>query len=683
MRRYAARGWERRPRTEPSADGGEGRPAGESRPAVDEDGLILDDELPFLPARDRVTLIDVPRRRPSRRSRGGAVAGQIEAPNTGEILDDRIDGRRIYPEPPPLARSVDLVGRLQGRLSPLMLAFALLAWAQACIVVADAWSRGVLTAGNSHLLVLQLAYVCGVSLLPVAVLLWRKDAWRTQPLVFGGAVLWALPAALAGSIWWIAIRLPGLPDRIGYETAVIAAAASVVSCFGPAVMAFGLERVRRTPASWFGYAATRMGGVAAVLVLFNAGRWLPILEESRAGLLGGGTDAAHLVASVTGAFEPLALYGLALLAASAIWAWYEEEHQGRLWQCVAVGASLLVGTSVYELATGHLIGAVAAGSDLVSGRGSYGLTAEISLAAGGILVFLGFSSPVWSSASDAEGGHGAPDEVFAWGASSAAVGRNPIPMTTIVGVAAGADHALAVDVFGRVGAWGDDSMGQTDVPADLMGVVAVAAGDGFSMALRGDGTVVAWGAGDRGQTAVPNDLTGVRAIAAGRAFGLALRDDGTVVGWGEGSSGAILVPPELSGVTAISAGDDHALALRMDGKVVAWGDDTCGQASVPRTLGRVVAISAGGDFSLALLASGTVAAWGDGRYGQRDIPEGLGNVVAISAGAFHALALRAGGDLVGWGGGSNEQGELAHPWHLVDFKAVAAGYGFSLAVRAA
>jgi alpha-tubulin suppressor-like RCC1 family protein len=123
--------------------------------------------------------------------------------------------------------------------------------------------------------------------------------------------------------------------------------------------------------------------------------------------------------------------------------------------------------------------------------------------------------------------------------------------------------------------------------------------------------------------------------------------------------------------------------LLADGTIVAWGDNTYGQLDVPPGLGRATAISAGGDFCLALLADGKVAAWGDNTYGQLDVPAGMENVAAVSAGAFHAVALRADGDVVAWGGGGRRQGEGTHPWHLVDFKAVAAGDGFSLAIRAA
>jgi alpha-tubulin suppressor-like RCC1 family protein len=136
-------------------------------------------------------------------------------------------------------------------------------------------------------------------------------------------------------------------------------------------------------------------------------------------------------------------------------------------------------------------------------------------------------------------------------------------------------------------------------------------------------------------------------------------------------------------VTAISAGEYHALALRRDGSIVSWGDNSYGQSDVPTILRRVTSISAGGGFSLALLTDGTVVAWGDQSYGQLDVPAGLENVTAISAGACHALALRADGDVIGWGGGGQRRAEAAHPWRLIDFKAVAAGDGFSLAIRAA
>ncbi len=682
MRRYASRGLEWRPWAAPPG-GAVALPAdGDARADRDVEARLID-EAPdpiAMPQCESLTLV----RRGRRQYRELADPAPQTRAQFGQIVEDRIDGHRIYPDPPRRVRSVNRRGRLLERASPGLLPFALLAWVQACMLVADAWSAGNWTAPGAAQLALRLVQVCALCLLPAAVLLWRRDAWRSAPLVFVGAIVWTTLPALAGIAAWLVTRAPGLTERFGGEAGAAAAAAAAGACLGPALIALGLERLRRSPATWLRPVTTRGAWLAAVLVVFNAGRWLPLAQGSASTTSGGAMDALHLAGSVTGALDPLLLLSLALLGCSTVSAFSADEAQRRLWQCLMLGAALFAAASFYELGAGELLGSLAmSGQPALADRGWYGVVATAVLAAGSLLLFLGFSSPVWSAAPDAEGsGLAAPEEIFAWGSVSEA-GGEPIPMSAIVAVAAGADHALAVDRFGRVGAWGDDARGQTDVPDDLVGVVAVAAGDGFSLALRGDGTVAAWGSNDLGETSVPADLSGVTAIAAGRGFALALKADGTIAGWGDRCAGAMAVPAGLIGVTAISAGVDHALALRLDGSVVGWGDDRYGQASVPPGLGRVKAISAGGNFSLALLFDGTVTAWGDGSYGQLDVPRRLRNVVAISAGAFHALALLADGDVAGWGGGSRSQGESTHPWHLVDFKAVAAGDGYSLALRAA
>jgi hypothetical protein len=559
--------------------------------------------------------------------------------------------------------------------------FVLLAAAQAGTAVADVWSSGNWSASAVAGLALRSCFACGLTLLPAGVLMWRPDAWRSARLVFAGAILWTTLPAIAGLAWWIVRRSPGLMDQFGYACAVAVAAVVVAAYIGPAVLAFGLEGARRSRTEWLAYLAPRAAAVTAMAMLANAARWLPSSGHPSVQPLGGGFDTLHLAGSAGGIALPLELLCLLILACSCLTAVLAGELQGRLWQCAAAGVVLLAAASLLQLVTGHLAEGVATGGLATKGWSTAAPTA-IS-AAGSVLLLLAFSSPAWSDARDAVvPGLGAPDEVFSWGAAAATYGSEPIPMRTIVAAAAGTDHALALDDHGHVGAWGDNSSGQTDVPDGLSDVIAIAAGDGFSLALRSDGTVVAWGANSLGQTCVPSDLVGVAAIAAGSGFALALRADGTVVGWGGGME-ATPVPPDLGGVTAISAGEHHALALRRNGTVVAWGDDGHGQADVPARLLPVTSMSAGGDFSLALLADGTVVAWGDNSYGQLDVPAGLANVTAISAGAFHALALRSDGDVICWGGGGQRQGEAAHPWRLVDFKAVAAGDGYSLAIRAA
>ena len=597
------------------------------------------------------------------------------------IVDEWLDGSRYYPEPPHRSRAVNRLDRLLKRARPSLLFFLVVALTQTGTLLFD-FVRPAAGSETPQDLAYRLLMTCSLTLLPAGVLVWRSDAWRSARLVLVGAIAWATLPALVGLVWWLIRRSPFLMDRIGYEWSVVVGATGVAAFFGPMVMAYGLERLRLRQTAELGYVAWRLVAMAGVSTLFNTSRWFAPGAPPYDQPVGGGTDPLHLGPSIAGSALPFEFVSLLLLAYVCVAAVRDDESQRRLWQCGAVAAGLLSAASFYELSVGMLLPNQT--PTALAGMDSYGGLALLCLVGGYVILLLAFGSPIWSAARDATGERRTPpDAVFAWGVTAEPGNGQPIPMANVVAVAAGTDHALALDDRGFVAAWGDDTLGQTQVPDGLSGVTAIAAGDGFSLALKGDGTVVAWGANDLGQTGVPDDLSAVIAIAAGRGFALALKSDGTVAGWGDGESGAAMVPAGLTGVVAISAGQFHALGLRSNGQVVAWGDNRFGQASVPVRAIHATGVAAGGDFSLALLSTGTVVAWGDNSYGQLDVPPDLTQVTAIAAGAFHGLALRAGGDLIGWGGGGQRQGEAWHPWRLVDFKAVAAGDGFSLAIRAA
>lgn len=260
-------------------------------------------------------------------------------------------------------------------------------------------------------------------------------------------------------------------------------------------------------------------------------------------------------------------------------------------------------------------------------------------------------------------------------------------------------------------------------------VVAIATGYAHSLALLADGTLRAWGHNDRGQlgngesgenvrseTPVPVHMTPfgdrtITAIAAGGATSYALLADGTVYAWGSGFFGQLgngvnggethsstPIPVDMSGiaprkVVAIAPGDVHVLALLDDGAVYAWGENSAGQLGigVSGTAGlrstpvpviliaieprEVVAIAAGSYQSFAILDDGAIYAWGSNYLGELGDGSGAHQTTPVPVNAtlfgtrravsldgavigFHNLAALEDGTVYAWG--NNSYGQLGN-----------------------
>jgi uncharacterized repeat protein (TIGR03803 family) len=312
-------------------------------------------------------------------------------------------------------------------------------------------------------------------------------------------------------------------------------------------------------------------------------------------------------------------------------------------------------------------------------------------------------------------------------------GANPQALTTFA-TAVGYLHSVALASDGSLRAWGSNTFGQLgdgtktarDTPAPVIAsgalagktVVAIAAGAFHSLALYSDGSVAAWGYNNHGQLGngsnvaatapVAVDASGVLAsrkvvaISAGAYHSLALCSDGTVVAWGFNGTGALgdgtstnsnvpVLVQQADGETftavAISAGQYHNLAsLAGTGQVLAWGYNNHGQLGDGSTVQKNRAIPAGasgtqGVLSAQLLASGAshsvvlagtggeIAAWGEGSSGQLGNggnasssepvavtkPGGV-SIELLVSGADHVLAQTNNGTLVAWG--ANPAGQL-------------------------
>ena len=281
-------------------------------------------------------------------------------------------------------------------------------------------------------------------------------------------------------------------------------------------------------------------------------------------------------------------------------------------------------------------------------------------------------------------------------------------------VAAGQFHSVCVDRQGRVHCWGWNVHGQAgcggieDVLSPRLvpgltahSVVQVAAGYAHTVALTEAGQVLAWGCGLFGQLGGGNtskqsrpvlvSLPGpVSLLAAGYFHSLALTRTGQLMVWGAnpqilrleaqqrkkekllqkqleearrqevtegetagescleslhpqdaGSSSETHLTPsrlELSclgdeKVSALTAGSQHSLILSDRGKLYSWGRNLEGQlglgnrtsVKVPTLISalaeeEVVEVAAGADFTLAVTQAGTVFGWGSNAGGQLGRP---------------------------------------------------------------
>jgi alpha-tubulin suppressor-like RCC1 family protein len=194
-------------------------------------------------------------------------------------------------------------------------------------------------------------------------------------------------------------------------------------------------------------------------------------------------------------------------------------------------------------------------------------------------------------------------------------------LTAIASIAAGHDHALAMNTGNASWVWGGNSRGQlcignttnysSPVRIGIL-VTAISAGTQFTVALVRDslnGDVYACGANDSGQLGngstadspsavkIAMGSLNIAAVAAGTDHVLALNIDGTAWAWGNNSAGELgngtainsSVPVQVSGIAAvqgIDAGYRNSFAETSSNAIFAWGNNSDGQLGDTTTTNR-------------------------------------------------------------------------------------------------
>lgn len=256
----------------------------------------------------------------------------------------------------------------------------------------------------------------------------------------------------------------------------------------------------------------------------------------------------------------------------------------------------------------------------------------------------------------------------------------------VVEVVLGESFGLAVTADGKVLSWGKGALGRKDknsrpdfveFPQTNIFIKTVAAGREHALAVDSNNDLWVWGVGSSyalgngsknsiqapQKISLPGDAKAV-AVAAGRDHSLCLTSDGSVFAFGMNDNGQCgtaysrrsertpvlvegLPPAHVDPVTQIAAGEAFSVALTASGKVFTWGSGNNGQLGHgdradqgtarqmdPSTLeGKVRAVASGGAHLLLLLENGKIQAVGRGREGQ--LGQGAGGIVSVAS--YHLL----------------------------------------------
>lgn len=260
-------------------------------------------------------------------------------------------------------------------------------------------------------------------------------------------------------------------------------------------------------------------------------------------------------------------------------------------------------------------------------------------------------------------------------------------------MAAGNDHAVAIDENNEFYFWGNNRLFQDQYESnpDLMRVLMMdqleikqlEASNQFSAILDADGNVYLWGNPSitdlecrnaeretEGMDHAPRKYQGnIEKIALTSNTYISLLKDGTVAYTGLKGDSPLAgnLPKELTNgsvkVVDIAASSQAAAAVDETGKVWVWGVATHGEKNVPEMSAKPVKLYGGRYHFTALLENGDVVSWGDNMYGQADVPESVQNdqIADLFCGGYQNYVITSDGDIDTWGlkgflCGTDEQG---------------------------
>lgn len=269
--------------------------------------------------------------------------------------------------------------------------------------------------------------------------------------------------------------------------------------------------------------------------------------------------------------------------------------------------------------------------------------------------------------------------------------------TTIVQVACGENHSLALDSEGNVWAWGSNKnyqLGNSNVDKlqaptkveNLSNIRKIACGAQNSFAIGNKGEIYSFGQNSSGEGGIGSytqkitvtrakNISGIIDIKAGKNFTVALKSTGEVYVTGSNLFGELgqientalrrikefTRVQNINNAVMLGAGDTHAMVLDTSGRLTTWGSNN-------QTLEDMRYIDGGQGTSVAISKQGAVYVYGSNRNGElgvgnnTDIPtfqklNTIDNVIYSSSGNTYTVFVKADGTV--WGTGDYAHGDLS------------------------
>jgi hypothetical protein len=218
--------------------------------------------------------------------------------------------------------------------------------------------QAVLFVGLSYLDFRNIAIWVIPTLLPVAVIIGRRDAWESARVIMIGAILWGSVAALVQVLGLGQQRFaadPGTDTALNFILPVAVQLASLIAIAAPALVLLGLRTRRRTETTWPKALVAVAIVVTAGLCVYDANQaiqWQQPWHNFGYNIDISLRDQLDVLAQ---GLEPLRLLALGALAWSTMSAVRAQEAPRRFWLAIGAGSTVLFAASLYSTVMGPIM----------------------------------------------------------------------------------------------------------------------------------------------------------------------------------------------------------------------------------------------------------------------------------------------------------------------------------------